>query len=300
MRPRIHLRSLLLIAASGAFVTLLGVLSGYLHVLWPLYGIPIFVAALTYDANGGAIVAAMCVAIVALWFALTRPDALAATSIEATAATMLGMLSMGALGVAVGWRVRAYKERQSALEQTTVRDELTGLYNFRYLSGRLREEVRRAERYDARLAIVFLDIDQFKAFNDTYGHHKGNTALKRVADVLRLAARETDVVGRYGGEEFVVILPLAGADEAVTTAERICAAMRATTFEGDEVTPGVSLTVSCGVAVFPDHVADEIELFKAADTAMYEAKRTGRGVAIAQRGPVAGVDAASMSREVSP
>lgn len=300
MQPRMHLRSLLLIVASGAFVTLAGILSGYLHVLWPLYGISIFVAALTYDATGGAIVAVLCVAMVALWFVLGRHDSLTTASIEAVATTALGMVILGALAVAVGYRVRRYKERQSALEQTTVRDALTGLYNFQCVSERLREEVRRAERYDARLAVIFIDVDHFKAFNDTYGHHKGNLALKRVADVLRLAARETDVMGRYGGEEFVIILPLANAAEATTTAERICDAVRTTPFEGDEVTPSASLTVSCGVAVFPDAVADEIELLKAADAAMYDAKRRATGVAVAETGPLPRAGPEPKAEEVHP
>lgn len=281
MRRGMHLRSLLLIAASGVFVTLVGVLSGYLHVLWPLYAIPIFVAVVDFNAVGGLIVGALSAMIVAAWFAMGRPELLMAASTETWVTAGLGMLSLGAVAVAMGYRVRRYKEQQRTLELTTIRDALTGLYNFQYLSARLHEEVRRAQRYGVRVAMVFLDIDHFKDFNDTYGHHKGNLALKRVADVLRLAARETDIVGRYGGEEFIIILPLAGVAEATAMAERVCAAVRSTAFEGDEITPSASLAVSCGVSAFPDDAADEAELVKCADAAMYQAKRAGVGVACA-------------------
>jgi len=107
------------------------------------------------------------------------------------------------------------------IKQLAIIDDLTGLYNFRYIKDRLEEEVKRAQRYERPLALIMADIDRFKNYNDAFGHLEGNKALKNLANILKVNVREVDIVGRFGGEEFIVILPEADKKEAQEIAERI-------------------------------------------------------------------------------
>ncbi|MGC8872851.1 MAG: diguanylate cyclase [Chloroflexia bacterium] len=159
------------------------------------------------------------------------------------------------------------------IRERAMRDSLTGLYNHAHLRERLREEVERARREGRTLALLMLDLDHFKQLNDTYGHLLGDAALRSVAQVLRRQTREYDVAGRYGGEEFVVVLPGAGEDEAREVAERIRTGVKEAPSPGLE---GVPITVSIGVALFPTHGDSPDALIAAADTALYQAKALGR------------------------
>jgi diguanylate cyclase (GGDEF)-like protein len=170
--------------------------------------------------------------------------------------------------------------------QATV-DDLTGLYNHRFLVDSLGQQVALAERLGAPLAILMLDIDHFKQLNDTHGHHAGDLALSAFARTLVNNVRRADLAARYGGEEFVVVMPNTTAHEAFLVAEKIRLAVSAT----DVRLPGaktVQLSVSIGVAAYPEHTTSAAELFSLADDALYLAKRTGR-----QRTCVAGQDASS-------
>lgn len=165
------------------------------------------------------------------------------------------------------------RQHESA-QRYAVTDALTGLANRRQLAAETAREVDRAGRSGAPLAMLLLDLDDFKRVNDTHGHSRGDEVLVELAARVRSAVRgEVDTVARYGGEELVVLLPDTDADGAARAAERVVEAVRATGFRGQ---PSLSLTVSVGVAVHPDHAVTASTLFEAADRAMYEAKRSGK------------------------
>jgi len=163
------------------------------------------------------------------------------------------------------------------MKNLAITDELTGLHNFRYLKERLEEEVKRAQRYERPLALIMADIDYFKKYNDTYGHPKGNKVLKILADILKVSVREVDIVGRYGGEEFIIILPEASEDEAREIAERIRLKVERYKFINNKNHPDeTKLTLSLGVtSCFQESIAPEGLIYKV-DQALYQAKRKGR------------------------
>lgn len=160
------------------------------------------------------------------------------------------------------------------LENLAATDALTRLFNRRYFDGALARELARADRASSSLALLLLDIDHFKRFNDTYGHAMGDVVLKKVAATLARALRKADVLARYGGEEFVVLLPQVSERGALDSAERIRLSV-----ERAQIHPGgprKRVTVSVGLALFPKDAASGAELLKAADKALYEAKAAGR------------------------
>ena len=160
------------------------------------------------------------------------------------------------------------------VENLAATDSLTGLFNRRYFEGALRRELARADRGNSALALLLLDIDHFKSFNDTYGHAMGDLVLKKVATTLGRCLRQADVLARFGGEEFVVLLPQVSAAGALDSAERIRASL-----EDSGIHPGgprKSVTVSVGMAMFPEHADSADSLLEAADKALYRAKDTGR------------------------
>lgn len=154
-------------------------------------------------------------------------------------------------------------------------DGLTGLSNRRYLMERLSQEMERAERYQTSLSVIMLDLDKFKSFNDSYGHVKGDELLKAFSAMVKKAVRSTDIPGRYGGEEFCVVLPNTSVKGALVIAERIRASMEALRIPLDDGQPPVGRTASIGVAEFS--AGDSIEkLLSHADAALYQAKEGGR------------------------
>ena len=165
--------------------------------------------------------------------------------------------------------------RMQRAEALSVTDDLTQLYNSRYLSQVLRRETKRASRSGRPLSLLFIDLDGFKAINDTHGHLYGSSALVEAAGVIRLSARETDIVARFGGDEFALVLPDTGSEGSVAVGERIrdkIAAHRFLVSEGLDV----KLTVSVGVATLPDVAASAEQLIHAADEAMYWVKEHGK------------------------
>ena len=164
-------------------------------------------------------------------------------------------------------------ENNTLLQALSKTDPLTELPNHRALLSTLKQELERAQRFDRPCSLLFLDLDHFKALNDGYGHAAGDTVLRAFAGVLSTTIRNMDTAGRWGGEEFVVILPEATAEEALDIAERI---RKAVSFFSFEISGGLHLTCSVGVACYPEHAADQDALLTAADQAMYGAKRLGR------------------------
>src|SRR5678815_1037349 len=163
----------------------------------------------------------------------------------------------------------------------TVTDDLTKLFNSRYLNVHLRREIKRSRRYGVPVSLIFLDLDGFKQVNDKFGHLSGSRALFEVGQILQETVREIDVVSRYGGDEFTIILPQTGAMGAMIIAERIRASIQERVFLTD-LGLDVRLTASFGVSTFPDHGQSREDLIQRADQAMYMVKDRGKnGVALA-------------------
>jgi diguanylate cyclase (GGDEF)-like protein len=159
---------------------------------------------------------------------------------------------------------------QQRLHQAANTDGLTKSYNRRYLFARLAEEIERADREGSTLSVILFDLDHFKSINDTFGHAVGDMVLERSAAIMRQRIRGTDVCGRYGGEEFLVILPSASKATALELAERIRAGIKAEPWPQ----PGLQVSISGGVA---EHTGAELDhLLEAADRNLYRAKNTGR------------------------
>jgi len=169
----------------------------------------------------------------------------------------------------------AYEE----MERVAALDGLTGCYNRRFGLNRLREEFARARRMDAPLAVILFDIDHFKSINDTWGHLAGDRVLASLARQIRLSVRQGDLLVRYGGEEFLAVLPFAGEEEAAKAAERIRETVGASAVPCGSVS--LNVTLSAGVAAWPQQeVETEVELVDLADAALYHAKRSGRNCVI--------------------
>jgi diguanylate cyclase (GGDEF)-like protein len=166
-------------------------------------------------------------------------------------------------------------EARTRLEQLSMHDELTGLYNYRYLQPRMNEEFKRAERYHDPLACLVIDIDRLAAHNEAKGRAYGDRVIQSVAEGLRRCVREVDVVARFGGDEFLVLLPSTHFAGSVTVAERIWQDVADHPIVAGEEAPRASLSI--GVALFPSRdVRTKDQLLRAADSALHHAKREGK------------------------
>jgi diguanylate cyclase (GGDEF)-like protein len=168
------------------------------------------------------------------------------------------------------------------VQRQAITDELTGLLNHRRLQQVLGEALIEGDRAQQPVALLMLDIDNFKRVNDTHGHRQGDAVLTRVADALRSVSRPDDHAGRYGGEEMALVLPNTTLEEAGAIAERVRTAIETLDVRlagGDQL----AVTASLGVAAFPSCAGDRGALIEAADAAMYEAKRSGKNRVVAAR-----------------
>jgi diguanylate cyclase (GGDEF) domain len=172
------------------------------------------------------------------------------------------------IGVAVDRM--AFRDKAGEYAQLSVTDPLTGLLNRRYIEERLTEEIKRSNRNGEPVSFMMLDVDEFKAYNDRFGHPAGDEALSLIAQILKESLRGADVAARYGGEEFSILLPQTTSDEAETIAERLRQQVETTNF------PKRKVTVSIGIASRSSTINSVPELIAAADKALYQAKRGGR------------------------
>ena len=155
-------------------------------------------------------------------------------------------------------------------------DQFTGVANRLYFQLRFESEIRRTENYRQALALLMLDIDEFKLINDTHGHYAGDVVIKKMAEIVKKNTRSSDLVGRFGGDEFMVLITSTTEDQAVSFAEHLREKISTTdiSIPGTEVR--VRITISGGLAIFPSHGQSTAELFRAADDALYASKRQGR------------------------
>ena len=182
-------------------------------------------------------------------------------------------------------KIRLFEETQ----RLSITDGLTGLYNTRYLYKQLDLEIARSHRYAYAFSVILFDIDNFKKLNDTYGHRAGDDVLHELALILREVSRETDIVVRYGGEEFIVILPNTSEKDAIHLADRTRIAVEKNIFlTGRD--GGTSVTLSGGIASYPQNAVDARSLLDAADSAMYRAKSSGKNKVICYKGRIDGKD----------
>lgn len=240
------------------------------------------------------VAAGMPYAVLPLFGLLARSAALVILgAVSGTALTGLGMLysSPGAafdialinrcMSAVLIWTIALFALRHlyvsnsllAQLKQQANTDPLTGLFNRRYFFARVRNELKRYDRYGDRFSIILIDADHFKQVNDTHGHGAGDATLQAIANASLHTVRETDLVGRFGGEEFIVLLPHTDVAAAVTVAERIRRAMHTVAMQSEGAVP---VTLSLGVAEVGPRAATFDALLKAADTALYAAKEAGR------------------------
>jgi two-component system cell cycle response regulator len=179
--------------------------------------------------------------------------------------------------------------QRDKLRENAIVDELTGLYNVRYLQTRLAEEWKRAERHHEPLSVAFIDVDHLSAVNEKGGHEMGDQVLREIGVRLRSAVREIDVLTRYGGEEFVVLLPSTHLSGALTVAQRISHAVADKPI--DSGAGGIRVTVSIGISLYPSpNVGSRDLLLRAADRALQRAKDEGDGRICVAREPMMVVD----------
>jgi diguanylate cyclase (GGDEF)-like protein len=166
--------------------------------------------------------------------------------------------------------------KYDAIRRQVVTDHLTRLYNRRFFMNRAGEEIERCLRHQEPLSVLMIDIDNFKAFNDTYGHATGDRVLQTVAQAIRDALRTTDICARHGGEEFAVLLPNTPGENAYFVAERVRRTLSGTRYTGLGLPADVNITISVGVATCPRDATELDALMELADKALYEAKAGGR------------------------
>lgn len=169
------------------------------------------------------------------------------------------------------WSERHNRKYFDSIRRLAIQDELTGLYNYRYLRCRLDEEVARATRYENPLILLIIDVDKFKPFNDGYGHGAGNRALQKISLILKQYTRVEDIVARFGGDEFVCLCPNTTIEKGKILAERLRRKVSETIFVSE---PG-ELTISIGLKEYRSGETPE-EFFVKADEKLYGGKRNGR------------------------
>jgi diguanylate cyclase (GGDEF)-like protein len=178
------------------------------------------------------------------------------------------------------------EEKNRKLDELHIRDEKTNLYNYRHFKEHLIIDVERARRFNGDIALAMIDIDNFKRYNDRYGHVAGDRVLARIAEIIREECRMTDIPSRFGGDEFAVLFPKTSRATALEISERLRSIICAEPFEYERNQPSNQLTVSIGVASWLDDATDGTSLIMNADKALYKAKSAGRNMVLAFSKPL--------------
>lgn len=258
MDSGIRLRSLILTFASALFATLIIVFTNDLTTYWPLYGLPILIAALTYHISG-AVVAAAALPALTLVLHLEMGGTTGSLPRDLT----VGMAVLAGIGLVVGARARAWEARCAELAACAVTDTLTGVYTHDCFLARLEEEIARAGRYEVPVAVAIATVDEMQQFRDTFGHHRGDLLLAHLARLLENTVRNTDVLARFQ-DGYGIIFPFTDAHTAERVVERVLASVAETEFEGDELQPVTRHTVSVGVSAYPEPAGDRSGLLDSA------------------------------------
>lgn len=164
----------------------------------------------------------------------------------------------------------------TSAEQLLYKDDLTNVYNFRYLNMILDNEVKRSQRFNTSFSLLFIDIDDFKQINDCYGHLVGSYILQQISLILKSNLRKIDSIIRYGGDEFIILLLGSNTKSALNVAERIRYSVEMNRFHINKINKSIQITVSIGVANYPEHANSKKDLLQIADYCMYESKRNGK------------------------
>ena len=192
-------------------------------------------------------------------------DAIFAIVIDSILTTLLNLVGS----------IKAIHKYTENLEYYATRDPLTGLFNQRVFRDLMEYEIKRAHRHDYHFGLLVIDCDNFKTLNDKYGHSFGDEFLQRFADMLEVCKRDEDILSRYGGDEFTLILPESGRHESHMVAHKILDAVNGFTVTAPDGTP-IGITVSIGLACYPEHAQEGTDLFNIADAMMYRAKNEGK------------------------
>jgi two-component system cell cycle response regulator len=188
-------------------------------------------------------------------------------TVQVSSVNLLGVSTVLAAAVVV---------RAQSLRRLSAIDRLTGVYNRGYFDERLAAELSRARRHDEPLALVMLDVDHFKKFNDNHGHAAGDAALRAVSTLVRHSVRRSDLVARYGGEEFVMVMPTTSAEQAMEKLQSMRQAIAELKIRLPKQQTTANLTISAGIAIFPADGVTADELLDQADARLFEAKEAGR------------------------
>jgi diguanylate cyclase (GGDEF)-like protein len=183
---------------------------------------------------------------------------------------------------------RDIEEKGKKLDELYIRDEKTNLYNYRHFKEHLIIDVERAKRFGDRVSLAMIDIDHFKQYNDTHGHIAGDRVLSKIAEIIREQCRSTDIPSRFGGEEFAVLFPKTDSVMTGEIAERFRKVISAEPFAHEKRQPGGHLTVSIGIATYPEDAPDWYTLINNADHALYHAKSAGRNQVVSYASLVIG------------
>lgn len=230
--------------------------------------LPILIAASIMGKKTGLVMSTVCSLILIFYQISTGLD-------KSTIKTLESCLILISIMYVTGWFVGCLTDLETENRKYLVKlantDMLTGLYNHRYFQEKLKRYFENAPEENT-LSLIIIDIDYFKHYNDSFGHLEGDNVLKTIGEIIRESVLEPNYAARYGGEEFVVVLPGRDAREASRLAEIIRQKIENRHFPGGEHQPGGKVTVSCGIATYPDHASNARELVKHADLALYRAK----------------------------
>jgi len=258
-----NLRSCLFISYTLILSVLVTAYMGDKIYLLNFYILPILFGAYYFNIYGG-------VGLAGVGSVLSTYFMIAEGNLIDNAAMISQIVIFFAIGTVGGLFQRENNKLSEYLLKNSLMDKLSGLYNYGYFVKRLAEEVSRADRYKRSLALVMIDIDLFKEYNDKYGHENGNLVISKIASIFKESIRKSDVAFRYGGEEFAIILPETSKN-ALVIAERIRRLVDQAVFACN-----AHLTISVGITYYPCQKKSQVNLVARADKALYKAKNGGR------------------------